>query len=277
MAIQEPQAKIPTVVERAERIEREALYDLHAAADAPLADALGLKLREVDTALVSLCSEDPSILFNRVVGLGVLQPATLEAVGEIRRLYQEAGIDRFFVHCCAESEPPDLPGWLHANGLKPYRRWMKFERQAQPEPFTPETNLRVEEIGRDRREAFGRIVAEAFELTQAGGQWVGCLAGRPGWRLYMSFDGDEPIGVGAMYREGEDAWLDWAGTIPGARGLGSQQALLALRISDAHALGCNNLYAATGEAVPGDPQRSYHNLLKAGFKEAYARDNFIPA
>jgi hypothetical protein len=32
----------------------------------------------------------------------------------------------------------------------------------------------------------------------------------------------------------------------------------------------------TGEAVPGDKQHSYRNIQKAGFKEAYLRENWIP-
>jgi hypothetical protein len=32
----------------------------------------------------------------------------------------------------------------------------------------------------------------------------------------------------------------------------------------------------TGEAVPGDPQHSYGNIVKAGFAEAYLRENWVP-
>jgi hypothetical protein len=31
----------------------------------------------------------------------------------------------------------------------------------------------------------------------------------------------------------------------------------------------------TGEAVPGDAQHSYKNILKAGFRELYSRKNFL--
>lgn len=275
MAIQDPLSQIPPIVERAERIEREALYDLHAAADAPLADALGLKLREVETALVSLCSAEPGLLLNRVLGLGVLKPATLEAIGEARRLYQQAGIERFTVHCCAESEPPELPGWLHANGLKPGRRWLKFVRDAM-QPFEPATTLRVESVGREHRDTIAEIVADAFDLSQTAGRLIGNLAGRPGWRFYLSFDADRPIGVAAFYFEGDDAWLDWDATRPEARDRGSHQALLARRIAEAHALGCTTLYTATPEAVADHTPPAYHNLIKAGFRVAYPRDNFVP-
>ena len=41
--------------------------------------------------------------------------------------------------------------------------------------------------------------------------------------------------------------------------------------------GCNMIVTMTGEAVPGDPQHSYSNILKQGFEEAYLRENWIPA
>ena len=33
----------------------------------------------------------------------------------------------------------------------------------------------------------------------------------------------------------------------------------------------------TGEAVPGDAQHSYSNILRAGFAESYLRENWISA
>ena len=41
-------------------------------------------------------------------------------------------------------------------------------------------------------------------------------------------------------------------------------------------MGCKNLYTMTGEAVPDDPQHSYSNILRAGFEEAYLRENWVP-
>jgi hypothetical protein len=36
------------------------------------------------------------------------------------------------------------------------------------------------------------------------------------------------------------------------------------------------MFTCTGVDVPGDPQHSYKNILKAGFREDYVRRNFSP-
>jgi len=57
----------------------------------------------------------------------------------------------------------------------------------------------------------------------------------------------------------------------------SQTAILNVRIQAALDTACTNIVTMTGEAVPGDPQHSYSNILKRGFEEAYLRENWIPA
>ena len=41
-------------------------------------------------------------------------------------------------------------------------------------------------------------------------------------------------------------------------------------------LGCKKIFTCTGVDVPGDPQHSYKNILRAGFVEEYVRDNYEP-
>jgi hypothetical protein len=42
-------------------------------------------------------------------------------------------------------------------------------------------------------------------------------------------------------------------------------------------MGLGTLHTCTGEAVPGDPQHSYANILRAGFVETTLRPNWAPA
>lgn len=71
-------------------------------------------------------------------------------------------------------------------------------------------------------------------------------------------------------------WFDFGATAPAFRRRGSQAALLAARVERALDLGCRAMYTCTGVAVPGDPQHSYKNILKAGFREDYVRANYAP-
>ena len=102
----------------------------------------------------------------------------------------------------------------------------------------------------------------AFELS--------ALVGAAGWRCFVAWDGDEPAGGGALYVDGEVAWLGIGATRPAYRGRGSQSAILAARIETARALGVKQLATETGEQVGP----SYRNIMRAGFAEAYLRPNW---
>lgn len=258
-----------------ERMEAAGLEALHAGASNELRSRLGLRLEWIDGALVSIAADDPSILLNRAMGLGLNGPATQDGLERIRAVYQEHGLDRFYLGVHPEARPDGIENLLEHAGLKTGRGWMKFERGSDPPP-TAESGFEVREIGADYVDEFGRIAASAFGLTPGAAPLFRGLIDRSGFRLYMTFAGDTPAGTGLLYIDGNCAWFDWAATDPEYRGRGSQRALLARRIEDAVAAGCTRLLTATGEAVPGDPQHSYHNIEWAGFEPKFVRENWVP-
>jgi hypothetical protein len=262
----------------AERVERAALADLHSAAQSEAARHLGLCLETIDGALVSIAERDPTILVNRTIGLGVEHAASSESVAEILSRYSDVGLSRYFVHLDPSAEPSELSRWLESAGLTPYRRaWAKFVRDAEPPPQHPESDLEVRLIGSEHAEQFARIAAQGFGLSRSWHPVLAGLVDRPGWRVYLSFDDGEPAGCAAMRLLDGVAWLDWASTSPEFRRRGSQGVLLSRRIADAVDLGVRMIATATGEAVPGDPQHSYRNILRAGFRLSHSRANWVPA
>ena len=46
-------------------------------------------------------------------------------------------------------------------------------------------------------------------------------------------------------------------------------------IRDAARLDCRWVITETGEDLPDHPNPSYHNMLRAGFKLAYMRPNYV--
>jgi hypothetical protein len=261
---------------RLESAERAALVDIHLAASPELRDHLGLELSEAGDALVSIASRNPTILVNRTVGLGLAHPADRETVETIVERYRGAGVDRYFLQLDPAAMPEDLPGWLGDAGLEPYHRaWAKFERGDEAAPAA-RSDLEVQEIGAKHAMDFGRIAAAGFELDDA---WIPALAGlvgRDGWRIYMSFDGDQPAGCGAMRIHEGVGWLDWAATLPEFRRRGSQGAVIVRRITDGIAFGCEAFATSTGEEVVGDAQHSYRNIERYGFRRTHARANWVP-
>lgn len=260
----------------AERIERAALIDWHQAAPPATRTQLGWRLETVGTALVSIAEQEPSILLNRVIGLGIEAPEHPETVETIAKRYADAGISEFFLHLCPDAQPSALRTWITQAGLVKSRGWMKFLREPVAPPHLS-SDLQVRRIGVEHAMDFARIATAAFGLGEAAIPSIVALADRPSWHLYLSFAGDTPAGTGAMFVRDGVAYFEWGATVPAYRRRGGQGAVMVQRIRDAVALGCHLLTTVTGEAVDGDPQHSYHNILRTGFRPAYLRENHTGA
>ena len=258
-----------------ERVELQALlgwYETAAAARLPEYD---WRLVEIGDALCSVSSTEQSILVNRVLGLGSKAAPTLEQLTEIRELYREAGVSRFFLHVVPEIVGPDREELLTAAGYRRHRGWMKFTR-GPGKVREPRTDLTVRPIEPEEASDFASIVAPAFDMSPACEPALVTLIENPHWHLFMSFAGERPAGTGALYMRDGIGYLDWASTHPDFRRRGGQSAILSARLHYAFDTGCKTIVTMTGEAVPEDPQHSYSNILRAGFSETYLRENWVP-
>jgi len=259
-----------------ETIELQAIRSWHEAACRAHLTAYDWRLEQIGDAICSVCSTDTSILINRVLGLGSQTPPSPGQLAEIRHLYQRAGLGKFFLHVMPHQFDEEAQQILTQSGFQRYRGWMKFERGAD-EPPPVSTNLVIREIGPGEAEDFAAIAGPAFDMASASHPVIAALTNDPDWHLFMSFAGLKPAGTGALYVRNGVAYTDWGATHPDFRRRGSQSAVLNARIRAAIDMGCTRIVTMTGEAVPGDPQHSYGNILKQGFREAYLRENWIPS
>jgi len=259
-----------------ETIELQALRSWYEAASRLNLPGIDWKLEQIGDAMCSVSSTEPGVLVNRVLGLGSQTTPTLEQLVAIRRLYRGAGVSRFFLHVMPQIMNPDMERLLIDSGYQRHRGWMKFSRGSEvASPVT--TDLDVRQIGAADAADFAAIAGPAFDITPSFQAAIAALANDPNWHLFMSFDGKRPAGTGAVYINGHTAYTDWGATHPEFRQRGSQTAVLNARIQKALDAGCTTIVTMTGEAVPGDPQHSYSNILKQGFEESYLRENWIPA
>jgi hypothetical protein len=258
-----------------EIIERAALVSLHECCPEDVKQQLGLDLVECEDSVSACSSQDPSILINRVLGLGTLKDVTIESIETISSIYKDRNIANYFLHIYEESVTPKVADFLRELGFAKKRGWMKF-RSGTPQPKQAATNLRVEKVGLDRSHDFGTIVCGAFGMQPTSVPLLAGIAADDRWHLFVSYDGDTPAGAGALFVEGNAGWLEWGATHPDFRSRGSQASIMASRLNLAAELGCDHVFTETGEAVDGDPQHSYKNILKAGFEESVLRLNFAP-
>ena len=261
-----------------EEIEREALLSLHEHCPTRTREVLGLQLLEFGDALAAIAANEPSILINRTLGLGTLQTPEPEQVSDVAAAYDAAGVRRYFFHVYEDEAPSDVAEALQAAGLERVRGWMKFRRAGDAPVAERTTDLEVRLVDDERGASdFGRIVAEAFGMTEEAGPLLAGLGRDERWHLFVSYDGDEAAGAGALMVENGVGWLEWGATSPAFRRRGSQGAIMAARLRKAQELRCRHVFTETGEAVTDDPQHSYGNIQKAGFAESKLRQNFAPA
>lgn len=260
-----------------EAVERAEIEALHAVAPAAVREALGLRCESIGTALVSVVAAAPpsAIVLNRAIGLGVEAPADRETVATIVDRYAAAAVSRYFVHVHPDASPRELRGWLLEHGLERARGWMKFTRGREA-PATVSTSVEVREARADDMPAFARIATTAFDLGADLEPWLVQLDRAPGWHAFVGVVDGAVVATGGLFVRDGIGWLDFGATAPSCRGRGAQGALLRQRIVHALDLGCRVLATATGEAVTGDPQHSYSNILKMGFRESYVRENYAP-
>ncbi len=257
-----------------EEIEREALISLHEHCPSETRSILGLGLSEIaDSVVAAAAKYDPSVVLNRTLGLGTKIEVSADSINAVMSFYQELEIGKYFIHIYPELLTGTGSSMLLDAGLVKSRGWMKFGRD-NSSITAPPTDLRIEIAGSDKAHHFGRIVANAFGMTENAAELLSGLVHDPRWYLFLSYDGDTAAGAGALFVHNNCAWLEWGATDPLFRRRGSQGAIMAARINKAIKLGCTNMFTETGEAVEGDPQHSYKNILKAGFTESVLRENY---
>jgi GNAT superfamily N-acetyltransferase len=261
---------------RLEAAERAAFEDLYRAAPAALMLERGITVERVGNATCFAVRAIPgAIVWNRAVGIGSATPATEAELDEVSRFFRVHGVRGAFA-IAPNARPIDLGRWIAERDLVPGYAWAKFSRSAANPP-EPSAAHRIEALRPERAGEFARTIRAAFELPEWTERWYGALVGREGWTCYVSYEGEAPAAVGALFAgAGDVAWLGWGATLPAFRRRGHQRALLAHRIVEAGRRGFALLSVETGERADAKPEASYRNILWSGFERTYVRPNFVP-
>lgn len=257
-----------------ENAEFEAYTDLYRAAPQDVRAAHAVDVRQVGAATCLTCRGiEPAAIFRRAVGLGVGRATSEPELDDVLAHMNAHGLT-YAVPVAPHSQPSALASWLERRGFTRGYAWMKFRRPCDGLPQAV-SDLEIRVIGRELGGEFGRVVAEGFGLLPALAPWVGALAGRPNWVCVMAFAVATPVAAGAVYVNGEYAWLGLGATLASHRRRGAQGALLARRLSEAAARGARVAVTETGKRLPDKPSSSYRNILRAGFEEMYLRQNYM--
>jgi hypothetical protein len=216
------------------------------------------------------------LLFNRIVGCGIGEPASPSTLHELLGRFRDRGLRNFGVQLSPAAQPADLAARLESEGLAVRDRWTKMCR-GPVATSAPGTTVAVEQIGPGRGAVFAELSTIGFGMPPQLRPWLASTVGRPGWRHYLASLDGSPIAAAALFVAGAVGWLGVASTLPQARRHGAQSALFARRVADASALGCAHIVTETSEQTPTRPNPSFRNMVRAGFDVVYHRPNYVLA
>lgn len=243
---------------------------------AELAAKRKLACFRVAGAFVTVAPGSVALQRNRVLGLGLEEPATAETLDQIVDLFRASRVKRFGLHQGPLAQTEEITDGLRRRGFKLHHHYSKLVRDTSAPPAVS-TGLEVRRVGKPEAEAFARafIEGEIFAWPRDRTPWVRAAVGAPGFSHYLAFDGNKPVATALLYVKGDCGWTGWVGTLTAYRRRGVHAALIAARIKRAAQLGVKWIVCETMAPAPGRPGGSYRNQLRLGFKEAYQRPIWV--
>ena len=260
-----------------ELVERDAWLDFFTAAPDDCAQAFGISsLRLGDMGL--LASREVAIVeFNRAMCVGTVAPATETELDEASAWLKTNAAPGWAFQVAPAAHTRAVQDWLRRRAMTASGTgWAKFERGTSPAAHMKTSRVQIRLVNTARANAFGQVVQAGFGLPVATAKWFAALFGRPGWRLYLAYDGQTPIASGAAFAQHDVAWFGMDATLSDFRRRGAQTALINRRIEDGRAARLVGFTAETGQPLVGQEaaHTSYSNYRRAGFTPVYARPNY---
>ncbi len=260
-----------------ELVERDAWLDLFAAAPDDCAQHFGISSRRLGDMGLLASREIAIVEFNRAMCVGIVSPATETELDEASAWLQANAAAGWALQVAPAAQTNAVQDWLHRRALTASGTgWAKFERGTSPVAQVPIPRVHIRLVNAESADAFGQVVQAGFSLPVATAKWFAALFGRPGWRLYLAYEGETPIASGATFVQHRVAWFGIDATLTDYRRRGAQTALINRRIEDGRVARLVGFTAETGQPSAGQEaaHTSYSNYTRAGFTPAYVRPNY---
>ncbi|MBL9016188.1 MAG: GNAT family N-acetyltransferase [Myxococcales bacterium] len=205
------------------------------------------------------------------VNLAMGARAAVEAVRAITAHYRAAGVPRFLV------ELGDARVAAAAELVKYRRGMVRLARERGAVLGAAPTDLAIAAPRDHEIVPAARILCAHLGAPPALADAYPQLVRSPHWHLRIAREGDTVVAAALLYARDGAGYLMGAATLPSHRGRGAQGALIRARLALADELGAGVVVSNTGEAVPGEPQHSEHNMRRQGLVEVARYDVYTPA
>ncbi|MFG1607579.1 GNAT family N-acetyltransferase [Actinoplanes sp. NPDC049265] len=258
----------------AEATEAEAMFRYETGAPPDDQKFLGIAAHRFSGGVVLSAPNDPTGLWNKAIGIGFDEPITGDLVDRILDLYHAEGNPRATLAFAPEVLPDDWAEIMATRGLRPGTAIVKLAARAGDlDPGLPAgSGLRIAPVAADAAMAWADAVRTGFGRPAEGftGMFA-ATAGRPEFHPYAAWSGDRVVGGGNLFVHGAVGELIGGAVLPEARRRGAQTALIAARIARARELGCEWIITECVQPAEGASNPSLNNMLRAGFKPLYVR------
>lgn len=261
---------------RIEQAEVSAWQDFYAAAPAPLRQGLGLGIAEKGSTVLTACAPIPFIMFNRVINLGIPEPASEAALDAAVQHYQDAGIQNYCIHHMPISQPEGLEDWLYARGLAPNGGWERIWRDHAAPSF--EADPQVEQIDAGTAGEWADFLFGLYKIPIQ--PWLLALVGRPRWFHYALRKEGRIVAARSQYVDPSGtAWMGIEAPVPGAMApsFDDDRRICQTMVVEGLRHGIR-VFGADIEVPSADRKGPAYDAFESlGFQLAYLRRHFRPA
>ncbi|WP_218009037.1 GNAT family N-acetyltransferase [Herbidospora cretacea] len=259
----------------AEGTEAEFMYLYQANAPLSVRTELGITTTRIGGGVALSMREDPTDFWSKALGFGFEEPVTAALVDRILDFYRGEGSTGATLQFAPSVLPSDWDDIRATHQLREGGRIVKL--WCPIDDFSPgATGLRVGPVAPGDAQEWASVVTRGFDMPEKGiAEMLAAGVEHPDTRPFAVWDGDRMVAGANLFVHGEVGSLNSGSTLPEYRNRGAQSALLAIRAKEAANAGCRWLVAETGQPATGGVNPSLNNMIRAGLRPLYTRQNWL--
>ena len=253
-----------------ERTESEATYLMHKFADDASMKKAGFRLLRRDNLTAIRSDIFPGFSLNRALGMSKIDNEFLDSIDD----FYSGKSGKYAIQIPPELMNDEKIELLKERNYNYVNSWVTFYRDTSPIESRG-TDLDIREVTKENASDFAYMLNEVFGFPHEFDGVISSTVGTEPWINFMAFDGSKPAGSAGICITGETAYLSFANVLPEYRRRGIQGELLKRRIDTARERGVKWVFVDTGEDSEENPNPSYWNILRSGFRLMYNRPNYV--
>lgn len=180
-----------------EQTEIAAWSDLIDAAPDSFREVSGLRHQAFGGGMAINFQKEPIPLFNRVIGLGLIQPLTTQIIDSIKSFYTHN--EKYLIHYSSPMQPVHADSLLKQNGFYLAGSWERIVRNNKPLNNSAKVadTIEVRLVDESLKESWVKFLLETYGFDFY--EWPRSFALRSGWKHYIALRNNKIIACRSFY------------------------------------------------------------------------------